>query len=46
MFTPRVSVSPSAQPVGDIGSVYPFFVYDRNTPLAPILRQKMALSAV
>ncbi len=35
-----VIVSPSANPVGEYGSVYPFYVYDVNRPLAPILRQR------
>ncbi len=38
-------VSPSANPLKNIGSVY-LNVYDRNRPLAPILRQKMVLSGV
>jgi hypothetical protein len=38
----RITVLPSANPVlENIGSVYPFYVYDGNRPLAPILRQKL-----
>jgi hypothetical protein len=33
-------------PLEKIDSVYPLYIYDRNRPLAPILRQKMALSDV
>ncbi len=33
-------------PLEKIGSVYPLYVYDHNRLLAPILRQKMALSDV
>ncbi len=36
----------STNPLEKIGSVYPLYVYDRNRPLAPLLRQKMALSGV
>jgi hypothetical protein len=39
-------VSPSANPIGDIGSGYPTNVYDGNRLSPPILRQKMALSGV
>ncbi len=36
-----VPVLPSANPVlENISSVYPFYVYDGNRPLAPILRQR------
>ncbi len=35
-------VSPSANPIGDIGSGYPANVYDGNRLSLPILRQKMA----
>jgi hypothetical protein len=42
----KVHVSPSANPLENIGSVYLLYVYDCNRPLAPLLRQKMVLSGV
>jgi hypothetical protein len=40
------TVSPSANPYGDIGSGYPTNVYDGNRLSLPILRKKMARSDV
>jgi hypothetical protein len=40
-FHTKVTVLPSASLVlENIGFVFPFYVYDRNRPLAPILRQR------
>jgi hypothetical protein len=39
-------VSLLADPLKKIGSVYFLYVYDCTRPLAPTLRQKMALSGV
>jgi hypothetical protein len=38
-FQPYVLVSPSANPIGDIGSEYPPNVYDSNRFSLPMLRQ-------
>jgi hypothetical protein len=41
----KLSRSP-LNPLEKISSIYPLYVYDHNSPLPPILRQKTSLSGV